>query len=395
MQNLVCREMRWPDEIPAMLSIRNAIFPPISHEDWLRYPSDTAAMAFLDGIPIGAIPLDQRRFQVAPGKVISTAFEHAVGTRADFRSRGVGGAMIEAAAEFLRERAEALMVYRGAERSAGYRFYEKSGHRDLVYMRPLSRPPGPVEEADCTIGGRDDVIALAPELLRVFQAAFGEYGGFPPRDEGSWERALGDMIFTVIPQEIIFVRYPSAGELQAYVIASIRTGVRASEAVTILEVAGTSADAAREAIKGICVDGARRGWPVNTIACVDSPYRMVMRELGFEEGGRHTMIMGRAIAPERLFARVCADCAAVADLKINAWSPSHDWTLWEGPNARREITVEGKELLLQRLLMRRLDVRAAVASDLLTIRGERADDRERLAAALPYCPWEYHSIDWT
>ena len=45
--------------------------------------------------------------------------------------------------------------------------------------------------------------------------------------------------------------------------------------------------------------------------------------------------------------------------------------------------------------MRRLDVASAVASDLLTIAGESADDRERLAAALPYVPWEYHWIDWT
>lgn len=395
MENLVCREMRWPDEIPAMLSIRNAIFPPISYEDWLRYPSNTASMAFLDGIPIGAIPLDQRRFQVAPGVVIDTAFEHAVGTRADFRSRGVGSAMIDAAREFLRDRVEALMVYRGAERSPGYRFYEKSGHRDLVYMRPLSRPPGAVEEADVAVGGRDEALAAAPQLLRVYQAAFADYGGFRPRDVNYWELALSDMIFTVIPQEIIFVRYPAAGELQGYVIASIRTGVRATEAVTILEVAATGTDAAREAIRGICAEGARLGWPVNTIACVDSPYRMVMRELGFQEGIRHTMIMGQVIAPARLFEKVCADREAVADLKINAWSPSHDWVLWEGPDARREITIEGKELLLHRLLMRRLDVRAAVASDLLTIRDERADDRERLAAALPYCPWEYHTIDWT
>ncbi len=395
MENLVCREMIWPDEIEAMLSIRNAIFPPISAEDWRRYPTDTASMAFLDGIPIGAIPLDQRRFQVAPGKIIDTAFEHAVGTRADFRSRGIGTAMIEAAADFLRERAEALMVYRGAERSAGYRFYEKSGHRDLIYMRTLSRPPGDVPAADVGVQGRDELLAIEPELLRVFNATFADYGGFPPRAVGYWRRALSDMIFTVIPQQIIFVRYPTAGELQAYIIASIRTGVRASEAITILEIAATGDEAARAVIRGISAEGARRGWPVNTIACVDSPFRMVMRAEGFVEGPRHTMIMGRVIAPERLFAKVCEDCEAIAELKIKAWSPSHDWSLWEGPRARREITLEGKELILHRLLMRRLDVEAAVASDLLTIHGEEADDRERLAAALPYCRWEYHTIDWT
>ncbi len=395
MENLVCREMVWPDEIEAMLSIRNAIFPPISAEDWRRYPSDTASMAFLDGIPIGAIPLDQRRFQIAPGVVIDTAFEHAVGTRADFRSRGVGTAMIEAAAEFLRERAEALMVYRGGERSAGYRFYEKSGHRDLVYMRTLSRPAGDVADADVAVQGREELLAIESDLLRVFGATFADYGGFPPREPGYWQRALSDMIFTVIPQDILFVRHPAEGELQAYVIASVRTGARASEVVTILEIAATGEEPARQVIRGVCAEGARRGWPVNTIACVDSPFRMTMRAEGFEEGARHTMIMGRAIAPARLFAKACADRDALAELKINAWSPSHDWELWEGPRARREITLEGKELIVQRLLMRRLDVRAAVASDLLTIRGEQADDRERLAAALPYCRWEYHTIDWT
>lgn len=395
MQNLVCREMIWPDEIDAMLSIRNAIFPPISREDWLRYPSNTASMAFLDGIPIGAIPLDQRRFQIAPGKIIDTAFEHAVGTRADFRSRGVGSAMIDAAREFLRDRVEALMVYRGAERSAGYRFYVKSGHRDLIYMRPLTWTPREVEPADVKVEGRDELFAAQPELLRVFNASFGEYGGFRPREVGYWERALNDMIFTVIPQEIIFVRYPAEGDLQAYVIASVRTSVRPDEAVSILELAATNEGAARAAIQGICAEGHHRGLPVTTIACVDSPFRMLMREMGFEEGIRHTMIMGQAIAPERLFEKVCEDFDAVAELKIKAWSPTHDWTLWEGPDARREITIEGKELFLHRLLTRRLDVMAAVEMDLLTIRGEEPDDRERLAAALPYCRWEYHRIDWT
>ncbi len=395
MRNLVCREMVWPDEIEQMLSIRNAIFPPISAEDWRRFPSNTASMAFLDGIPIGAIPLDRREFQVAPGRVINTAFEHAVGTRADFRSRGVGTAMIEAAREFLQGRAEALMVYRGAERSPGYRFYERSGHRDLVYMRILTRPPGEVEPADVTVAGRDEALAVEDELLRVFDAAFGQYGGFRPRRRGYWEMALRDMIFSVIPQDVLFVRHPADGDLQAYCIATVRTGVRAQESVGIMEIAGTSEEAVRQVLRGVCAQGNDRGWPVTTIACVDSPYRALMREMGFEEGLRHTMIMGQVIAPERLFGRVCEDFDAVAGLRINAWSPSHDWTIWEAPDARREITVEGKELLLHRLLTRRLDVKAAIASDLLTIRGEQADDRDRLAAALPYCPWEYHRIDWT
>ncbi|MGI5819722.1 MAG: GNAT family N-acetyltransferase [Armatimonadota bacterium] len=395
MENLVCREMVWPDEIEQMLSIRNAIFPPISREDWLRYPSNTASMAFLDGIPIGAIPLDQRRFQVAPGKIIDTAFEHAVGTRSDFRSRGVGGAMIDAAVEFLADRADALMVYRGGERTPGYRFYERSGHYDLIYMRPMTWAPGVVEEADVAVGGLEECLALQPELVRVFDAAFGDYGGFRPREVGYWEMALNDMIFTVIRQDVIFVRHPAEGALESYAIATVRSGERPDEQVSIMEIAGVSDAAVRAALRGVCSEGARRGWPVGTIACVDSPWRMLMREMGFEEGLRSTMIMGQPIAPARLFEKVCADFDAVAELKISVWAPGYEETIWEGPGAKREITVEGRELLLNRMLMRRVDIASAVASDLITIAGEEADDRERLASALPYVPWEYHRIDWT
>ncbi len=395
MDKLICREMVWPDEIDDMLSVRNAIFPPVSREVWLNYPSNTASMAYLEGVPIGAIPLDQRQFLVAPDTPISTAFEHAVGTREDFRSRGVGGAMIDAAREFLAERCECLMVYRGAERSPGYKFYVKSGHRDLIYMRSLTWDPGDVQAGDVHVGDGEEAIASSGELLTVFQEAFAEYGGFPPRDEGYWQRALSDMIFAVIPQTVLFVRYPAEGELQAYCIGTMREAVRPDQVVTIMELAGTSDEAAREVLRGVGAEASKRGRGVTTIASVDSPWRMVMREMGFTEGERHTMIMGQAIAHERLFAKVCADPDAVDRLKINVWAPGFDATVWEGPNAEREITLEGKDIVITRLLNRRLDVRSAVAMDLLTIQGEASDDRDRIAAALPYCKWEYHKIDWT
>lgn len=394
MKNLVCRELT-PDDVDDMLGVRNDIFPPIAREDWLKYPTQTASLAYLDGVPIGAVPMDQRQFLVAPDTPICAAFEHAVGVREDFRSRGIGTAMIDAAREFLKDRCECLMVYRGAERSTGYNFYVKSGHRDLIYLRSLKWESGEVEPADVSVGGRDEAIAAQEQMLPVFEAAFGDYGGFPPRSVGYWERALNDLIFVVIPEEILFLRHPAGGELAAYCIASVRTEVRPDNRVFIQEIAGTSEEAVREVIKGVCAEGKKRGWPVGTMASVDSPYRMVMREMGFEEDGRHTMIMGRVIAPERLFRKACADFDAVAELSISFWSPSFDYLVYEGPSAKREITVEGKEMLLHRLLNRRLDVKAAIASDLVTIRNEQSDDRERLAAALPYVRWEYHHLDWT
>ena len=72
MKNLVCREMT-PDDVDDMLRVRNDIFPPITREDWLRYPTQTASMAYLDGVPVGAIPMDRRQFLVAPDTPISAA----------------------------------------------------------------------------------------------------------------------------------------------------------------------------------------------------------------------------------------------------------------------------------------------------------------------------------
>lgn len=394
MKNLVCREMT-PADLDDMLEVRNRIFPPVSRDDWLRHPSQTASMAYLDGVPIGAIPLDQRQFLVAPDTPISAAFEHAVGVREDFRSRGIGTAMIDAAREFLGDRCECLMVYRGAERSTGYNFYLKSGHRDLVYMRSLAWEGGEATAGDTCFGDRDEIIASQEHLLRVYQAAFADYGGFPPRHVGYWERALSDMIFVVLPTDFVFVRHPAEGDLVAYCILGVRRQVRQNHQVQILEIASSSGpEGAREVLRGACAQGQERGWPVTTICSVDSPYRMVMRELGFREDLRHTMIMGQVIAPERLFQKVCADFEAVADLKISFWSPSFDYTVYEGPSAKRELVVEGKEILLHRMLTRRLDVRSAIESDLVTIHNELADDRERLAAALPYARWEHHRIDW-
>ena len=141
MAGLVCRECR-PEDTADVLEVRNPIFGPLSEENWDRYwPRMTAALAYLDGEPVGAIPLDQRDFVVAPQVSVPVAFENAVGVKEEYRGRGIGAAIIQAAREFMADRCDLLMVYRGAERTAGYRFYHKSGHRDLLYLAQVRWDP--------------------------------------------------------------------------------------------------------------------------------------------------------------------------------------------------------------------------------------------------------------
>ncbi|MEN6302320.1 MAG: GNAT family N-acetyltransferase, partial [Armatimonadia bacterium] len=214
MDNLVCREAA-PADVSDILTVRNAIFPPLSEEQWHRTePAMTCSLAYMDGEPVGAIPLDQRDFQVAPGAVVTTAFENAVGTREDMRSKGIGAAMICAAKDFLADRCDMLMVYRGGERTNGYNFYVKSGHRDLIYLRTALWQPGETSSPGAVLPV-EDLHNEEDAVYNAFHATYAAYGGFPPRYPGYWRFALSRMIYDVLPQETFYARYPAEGPLQA------------------------------------------------------------------------------------------------------------------------------------------------------------------------------------
>jgi GNAT superfamily N-acetyltransferase len=395
MSEITFREYR-PADAEDLLSIRNAIFPPLSLEQWRACePSNTAAMAYKGDEVVGAIPMELRDFQVAPGAVINTIFEHAVGTREDMRSQGIGSGMIGAAREFLAERVEAMMVYRGAERSIGYRFYEKSGHVDLIYLRTATWEPEQAPETDCAIGGLAELYADAEEVCGVFAGMFGQYGGFPYRDgPGYWERAMGRGIYMVIPQQTHYIRYPSSGPLEAYMIVGEKMGERADQPLQVQDAAGSSAGV-RECLKALANLAVDRAKTVAWTLSSEHPCLGVALEAGFKPDLRQMMIMGQVIAPQRLFDKVCVDAELVADLKINVWTPTRDYVLYEGPQAKTEVTIEAKDWSIHRLLCRRLDLAGAVAGDIVTIHNGTPEIVDRLSRALPYNVWAYPVIDYT
>ncbi len=394
MQGLLCREY-CPEDTADVLAVRNPIFGPLSEEDWDRYcPRMTAGMAYLDGEVAGAIPLDQRDFLLAPQLSVPVAFENAVGVKEEYRSRGIGGAIIEAAREFMADRCDLLMVYRGAERTAGYRFYHKSGHRYLLYLAQVRWDPPSGLSSDAQ---RVDIEMLhnhQDEILRVYNSTYSSSGGHAPRRRGYWREALDGQIFIAVPAEILFYRYPGAGGITAYGIFEIREHDREGK-IEALEIASrTGLGGAREVLQAAAVEAYKRNTAVIDYVSVHHPYRHLYRELGFVEDLRSLIIMGQVINPQRLFGRVCRFPELVADLKINVWTPTKDYVLFEGPGAKKEIILEAKDIVIERLLTRRLDVMSAFRHDLLTIRNEDEDIAERLAKALPFSPWCYHHLDW-
>lgn len=354
----------------------------------------TCSIAYLNGEPVGAIPLSIREFQVAPDTFVQAAFENAVGTREDLRGRGIGTAMINAAKAFLADRCDEMMVYRGAERSDGYRFYVKTGHRDLLYLRSMVLPCPQRREADIYVGGLDEIGPLQGEMLQCFQATYHAYGGFPRRHATYWEQQLHSQIYDVLPQDTYIIRHPAKGSLRAYVLAGQRKRDKPIDHFSIMEVAGRDETAIEQALLGLEDLAARRATSVQTLTSAEDPFQNLLRRLGYQEGLRSTMIMGQALSPAALFGKVCAAPEMLTDLKVDFWAPFGEGTLYEGPEARQEITLEGKDEVIHRLLNRRLDIAAAVRTEWMTIRNGTPEVVERLTAALPYTPWVYHHIDY-
>lgn len=385
-----------PELAEDALKIRNAIFPPLTLEQWLQTTTMTGSLAYLGDEVVGCIPMDQRDFLAAPDKPIRVIFENAVGTREDMRSRGIGTAMIDAAREFLSDRIDVMMVYRGAERSDGYRFYVKSGHYDMIYLRRgvWESPSGTSEGV--ALGGLAEIAADAVGIHEAFAESFGSIAGFPPRCPGYQYRKLGGHIYQVLPQETLYWRTPVSGPLEAYCIGGVRTGTAHSDGtITIQEMASRSGEEAMQRVlSAVGAEAATRQGSVARVTSQDDPFRSLMRRMGFAEPVRHTMIMAQVIRPQALFEKVCTDLSLVADLKIKVWTPTRDYVLYEGPEARTEITIEGKDAEIYRMLCRRLDVQSAIEHDVISVQNGTADLAQRLGSALGFAPWVYHHLDY-
>jgi hypothetical protein len=304
--------------------------------------------------------------------------------------------LINAAREFIRDRCEALMVYRGGERSIGYNFYWKTLHRDLLFIRQAQLAEPSDTGAVCAVTDLASIFQAEERLTELFQSTYASYGGFPPRGPGYWRRALAGQIYVVLPQETLLVRWPDTDDFRAYAILGIRKGAQGNQQLQVLEIASEEGrpDHALQVVRGVAGYAAKRRLTVGVSTNWEHPFRDVFRAAGFEEGPRWMMVMGQPIRPEALFDKLCRDREALTDLRIKVWTPTTDFVLYEGPEARTEITIEGKDSEMWRLLVCRLPLAEAVRSERLTIQNGTDEIVQRLDAVWPFAPWAYHHLDY-
>ncbi len=385
---LEVREGR-PEDSEEALALRNRAFPPIGPDLWPQ--SQTAAVARLEGRLVGVVPFTIRSFEVAPDVALRAAFANSVAVDESLRDRGIGTRMMAAAREFLADRAEAMCVYTGREAGGPqYRFYHRTGHHDLLYPRRLAREvaPGATMPAGAEVVPADRISGHESELLEVYSRCYSGCGGSPRREPGYWRRALDSHIFVEIPYEafdLLMVR--QGGELAAYALVGTREG----------ETVGLECASRHEGASGTLWEAlgalASRRWAERVVVYgqdLNTPLYVSLRDSGFVPRPRDDVLAGQVISPERVYdLSLQASRKAVPSLEI--WTPER--TLGLGPD-RPRLHLEMKEELLHRLLLRRLDLEAAVREQVVTVREGGREQVRAVAKVLAPVPWVYHHLDY-
>lgn len=392
------REYR-PDEAAAACEFTERIFGPLPLDYWLKEPNYTASMAFRGDELVGVIPLSIRQFQLAPGLTAATAWENAVGAREDLRGLGLGTGMIHAAREFLADRCEFLSVYRGAERSAGYRFYaEKTDHVDLAYVcffrlhDSQAAAPAGFESLD-----QQAVSEQAELLVSLFHSHWGRHGGYAVRDAGCYPWLIDNIIHGRIPAERSLHLLSSDGMPQGFAITSERQGQRADGNVLVMDLAARDGD--RRVIDGL-LDGlaayaAEREAPLVFPTTLGSGLEGQLDAHGFVQGPRRMMLMAWPIHPDKLFAKLVY-LRGGCDVTVDVWTPDRDLRVWDAGETAPTATLEMKDRELCLALSSRLDGASALAEQRITVTGPAPRDKVAEAVSRLFCctPWFHPYLDW-
>lgn len=395
MSEISIREFQ-PEDIESFHALHDAVFPPVPFEEmrrWMARDDVTAGVAVQEGRIVGEIPLHIRRFVLRPGVSVQVAFEHSVCVDESMRGEGVGTRIQDAMKQFMRDRVEALTVYRGGERTAAYNHYDKNGLTDCCYVRGwVNSAPGSVAEPLGEPLSAAAILEREQQFAASFASANAHAGGYQQREPGFYETAFTQLEAVELGGEYAALVVEEAGRPLGHCIVRLIEG----QAVRVLELAPRGRDLAVAArlLRGACALAAERGVGVSVELHDGGVYTPVFETLGFRPQPRGNMIMACPLDWERLANIVWAPQSELGTVRVRVWTPQEEFVAHEpGGEPSREVTVEMKHHQAVRWLMCRLDLAPLVEQEIVTIRGARAGDAEALSRAVPFTAWEYQGID--
>ncbi len=387
------------EDADTIAALWNKAFPdaPITPTQYRALTDHTGVIAVEGDQIVGAIPFQMRPLLVEPDVVVRVAIAHAVNVVPGRRGAGIGSGMMACVRAFLAQRCDAIVVYTGDEGDAPYTFYTRTGYYDMNYAyRGTSAQPSAVVDADVTTHPAETIHKLEPALLEIFASTYGRFGGYWPRTAGFYRAALDSIIYKQIPYRISLHLLGSTGAPSGYIIL----GAFGNE-LLVLEIATYGADVAA-AGRLLSYAGAlarRDGQKAVMEASPLHPFAPALHQVGWRTKGRASqscITAARVLRPEALAERRWRPDPMLNNVEVRAWTPaSEPITLHRAARPRRRVvTLEMKEEHLHRLLMGRLDLSAAFASEEVTAHGCDAAARDAVARALPWCPWTYHTIEY-
>ncbi len=395
MSDIAIREFD-PDDIESFHALHDAVFPPVPFEEmrrWMSREDVTAGVAVQDGRIVGEIPLHIRRFVLRPGVTVRVAFEHSVCVDENMRGQGIGSRIQDAMKQFMRDRVEALTVYRGAERSPAYNHYDRNGLTDCCYIRTWKHDaPGAAAEALGDLVPAEEILDRAEQFAACFRSAYAHAGGFQDRLPGFYDTAFTHLEAVELGSEYGALTVETDSRVVGHSILSLPD----ERPVVVRELAtrGRDLTVAARLLRGACAVAAGRGESITAELHDRGVYTSVFEALGFQPQPRGDMIMACPLDWERLAPIVWVPQSELADVRVRVWTPDEEFIAHEpGGTSSREITLEMKHHQAVRWLMCRLDLAPLIAQEIVTIRGERAGDVEALSRAIPFASWEYQAID--
>ena len=378
-----------PAEIDDMLKFRNTIFGHISRSQW-EAMGCTAIVAKKAKRLCGAIPLQYRQFKINPRLSIPVVFENAVGVSQGTRNVGLGSAMLDFAARSLRTSVDALCVYRGGERTAGYRFYRKTHHGDLYYFSTLilNKPKG--ENNNVNVLNVEEAIPLEKTLLSLFNSCYGRFGGYWQREMGHFRKIFDSHVYKNEDWQLYLLRNRS--KILGYAIINPHDKVWGGFFVYDF-VAPSSA--AREALFAKIEWAAKRAkQPVTMLANREHPLFAPLTKRGYAVKDNSPYILARIIRPDRIFARLAQNSSLLKDLRLEAVTPHRNLVLNRPAQPRYRAKLYLKESQLSRLLCCRLDMARALETNLIRLSPLPSGLEKALGKIFRFCPWVSFGIDF-
>lgn len=376
-----------PEELDEVLAFRNSIFGYMSKDHW-HHMNCTAVVAREEDELVGFIPLQYREQCLNARVTIPVVYENAVGVAEGRRGQGIGTRMIDEAAQFMRDRVDALMVIRGGERSIGYRFYRRSGHSDLNYGCWYELPEGiswPAEgEEGIAVLERERWLALEPDLLALYGRQYGRYGGGWKREPGYWQRILDSHVYRGHLWWLVSLT-SGEGRLRGYLIAA-RDLHHADGHVYVFEVVGEDQVAVERLIRFASRLAAQGGFRFAQVSLAN-PVRLTLRRMGFMEARSEPQVMARILRPDRIFRRLAVGSNLAETLSLTVETPHRTIVVNEPKEPRYKVRLDTKEGLLARLFCCRLDLAAAIETEMVRWNGEDEGLRRALCEVFAFAEW--------